>query len=309
MKHKILIIHDEAVNPGFVEGYLSDFGFQLFRANSGDEGIEMMEKTGPDLVLMDVNMPGKDGFQTLAEIKNHPKLSAIPVLFLTSYDRTNLKVKGLELGAEDYITRPFHRAELLARIRVALRRTGATKKDDTMEGNLSNLGFIDLLQPFEIGRKNVIVKLIDLDGEVVLENGTLMYVRLGRFTGKKALNRIILAEKGRFTVTFDQITDNTSKEPVKLMKAIMDSVTHIDEVNPLLAQLESSAGSVNPWILITPGVKKLKGAENFRENQVISLLDLIISLEGNLKDIIRNLIKMLKGNTLKFAPVPDPENN
>ena len=137
-KKKILIIDDEAVNRAILEDYLSNFGYEIYMASNGSEGVDMLAKTAPDLVLLDIKMPDKDGFQTLEEIKRSPRFSNIPVLFLSALNRSNLKVKGLELGAEDYITRPFDKAELLARIRAALRRTNLQFQDGRkMEGDLS----------------------------------------------------------------------------------------------------------------------------------------------------------------------------
>lgn len=309
-KKKILIIDDEAVNRAILEDFLSNLDYETFTAKNGDEGVEMLAKTIPDLVIMDINMPGKDGFQTLEEIKSSPEFSAIPVLFLSSFDRTNLKVKALEQGAVDYITRPFDKAELLARIRAALRRTDLQlRKIRKLEGNLSDLGLIELLQPFELGKKTATVNLKDIDGEVVLENGRLVFVRQGRFTGRDALNRILLAEKGQFSVTFNQIPDNVSKQSMELMKAIMDSVADIDETKTLITQFELDPGKTNPIVMITPEMKKLEGAEKFQENEGISLIDLIISLEGNLKNIVQSLLKMLKDNTLKLKPGSEIKKN
>jgi CheY-like chemotaxis protein len=308
-KKKILIIDDEVVNRTVLEDDLSGFGYEVFTAGNGTEGLEMLEKAAPDLILLDINMPGKDGFQTREEIKRHPKCSSVPVLFLSSFDRSNLKVKGLELGAEDYITRPFDKAELLARIRAALRRAEPCGKkveqDRIMAGSLSDMGLVELLQPLEMAGKVATVKLKDLDAEVVLENGLLVFIRQGRFTGGDALNRILLGEKGDFLVTFNKIPGNIDKQPVKLMKAIMDSIAYIDEVKSMIARLAARSGPGQPGIVITPGTRKLKGAENFRDQTLMPLIYFIISLEGDLKEIVSSLLTMLENDRLILKPVSD----
>ena len=300
-KKKILIIDDEAVNRAILEDYLSDFGYEIYMASNGSEGVDMLAKTTPDLVLLDIKMPDKDGFQTLEEIKRSPGFANIPVLFLSALNRSNLKVKGLELGAEDYITRPFDKAELLARIRAALRRTDLQFQDGRkMEGDLSDLGLVELLQPFALGKKTAAVKLKDIDAEVIIEEGRLVHVRQGRFTGSDALNRILLVEKGEFSVVFNKIPANISKIPVELMNVMMDSLAYIDEIKTLMEKFALDSGMQNPHVVITPGLKKRKGTEKFKENQAIPLVNLVISLEGDLKEIVQFLLKMHQDNTLKL---------
>jgi DNA-binding response OmpR family regulator len=308
-KKKILIIDDEAVNRAILEDYLSDFGYEIYLASSGNEGVDMLARTTPDLVLLDIKMPGKDGFQTLEEIKRNPGFSNIPVLFLSALDRSNLKVKGLELGAEDYITRPFDKAELLARIRAALRRTHPRFQDGgKMEGDLSDLGLIELLQPLALGKKTAAVKLKDVDAEVIIEEGQLVHVRQGRFTDREALNRILLVEKGKFSVVFNKIPANISKQPLDPVKAMMDSLAYIDEIKTLMEKFVLDSGIQNPYVIITPGIKKHKGAENFKENQAIPLVNLVITLEGELKEIVQLLLQMHQDNTLKLKPGAEINN-
>jgi len=302
-KKKILIIDDEAVNRAILEDYLSDFGYEIYMASNGSEGVDMLAKTTPDLVLLDIKMPDKDGFQTLEEIKRSPGFANIPVLFLSALNRSNLKVKGLELGAEDYITRPFDKAELLARIRAALRRTDLQFQDGRkMEGDLSDLGLIELLQPFALGKKTAAVKLKDIDAEVIIEEGLLVHVRQGRFTASDALNRILLVEKGEFSVVFNKIPANISKQPVELMNAMMDALAYIDEIKTLMEKFALDSGVQNLHVVITPEIKKRKGTEKFKENQAIPLVNLVISLEGDLKETVQFLLKMHQDNTLKLKP-------
>ena len=308
-KKKILIIDDEIVNRAILEDYLADFGYEIYMASNGGEGIDMLAKITPDLVLLDIKMPDKDGFQTLEEIKRSPGFANIPVLFLSALNRSNLKVKGLELGAEDYITRPFDKAELLARIRAALRRTNLQFPDGRkMEGDLSDLGLIELLQPLALGKKTAAVKLKDIDAEVIIEEGRLVHVRQGRFTGRDALNRILLVEKGEFSVVFNKIPANISKQPVELIKAMMDSLAYIDEIKTLLEKFVQDSGVQNPHVVITPAIKNLKGTDKFKENQEIPLINLVISLEGDLKEIVQSLARMQKDTTLKLKPGADINN-
>jgi len=118
---KILIVDDE---PDVVKVVSMSFALQepdwLIRsAPDGESGLDLVDRERPDLVLLDVSMPGMDGFQVLKEIR---KFSNVPVIMLTARDDELSKVTGLERGADDYVTKPFSHLELLARVRTVLRR-------------------------------------------------------------------------------------------------------------------------------------------------------------------------------------------
>jgi two-component system, OmpR family, KDP operon response regulator KdpE len=118
---KILVIDDA---PEVVESVRLGFTLQwrevdVLGAEAGETGLDAVEREAPDLVLLDVGLPDIDGFQVLERIR---LFSDVPVILLTARDDTMDKVKGLELGADDYITKPFNHLELLARVRALLRR-------------------------------------------------------------------------------------------------------------------------------------------------------------------------------------------
>ena len=119
---------------------------------------------------------------------------------------------------------------------------------------------------------------------------------------------ILLVEKGKFSVVFNKIPAKISKQPVDPMKAMMDSLAYIDEIKTLMEKFVLDSGKQNPNVVITPEIKKRKGTENFKENQEILLENLVISLEGDLKEIVQFLLKMHKDNTLKLNPGPGINN-
>ena len=118
---KVLVIEDA---PDVVEAIRLGFALQwrevdVVGAEHGEQGVDLVESEHPDLVLLDIGLPDMDGFEVLREIR---AFSDVPVIMLTARDDTLDKVKGLELGADDYVTKPFDHLELLARIRAVLRR-------------------------------------------------------------------------------------------------------------------------------------------------------------------------------------------
>lgn len=131
MKKTILVVDDEINIREMVKSYLLNEGYGVFDAKSGTEVIKYLENNSIDLVLLDVMMPGMDGYQTLRAIREFNK--KMPVIMLTAKTDEVDKLLGLEMGADDYITKPFSLRELVARMKAVLRRTNSDDKDDHEE--------------------------------------------------------------------------------------------------------------------------------------------------------------------------------
>lgn len=119
----ILVTDDDSNIRALLQEVLESDGYVVDTARDGIEGLEKVAKNRPDLVLLDVEMPGMTGWDVVQKIKSDPTTQQIPVLMLTSLSQTQHRVQGLDLGADDYLTKPFNIAELLARVRSALKRT------------------------------------------------------------------------------------------------------------------------------------------------------------------------------------------
>lgn len=122
----ILIIDDEEINVLLLEETLSLSGYKTISATNGYDGRTLAQQELPDLILLDISMPKEDGFEVLAKLKLNSKTSHIPVIFLTASTDVEKKLKGFELGAVDYITKPFHSKEVVARINLHLKLSRAT---------------------------------------------------------------------------------------------------------------------------------------------------------------------------------------
>lgn len=116
----ILIVDDTPANVGVLVDYLEDNAFRVIVAQDGLEGIKRAEFAQPDLILLDVMMPGMDGFETCKRLKANPQIKDIPVIFMTALTDSNEKVTGFEAGAVDYVTKPFQIEEVLARVNTHL---------------------------------------------------------------------------------------------------------------------------------------------------------------------------------------------
>ena len=129
--HSILIVDDNHNNLEVLSETLTRAGFQVAVAIDGENAIEQIQYYKPELILLDVMMPGIDGYQTCQQIKSNPDTFDIPIIFMTALSDTEHKVRGFAIGAVDYITKPFQREEVLARVRVQLQLRNLAR---TLEG-------------------------------------------------------------------------------------------------------------------------------------------------------------------------------
>lgn len=116
----ILLVDDVPANLGMLFEYLEQAGYKVLVAASGEAAITSVRYRLPDIILLDVMMPGIDGFETCRQLKANPLVKDIPVIFMTALDGTTDEVKGFELGAVDYITKPIQMIRVLARIKTHL---------------------------------------------------------------------------------------------------------------------------------------------------------------------------------------------
>lgn len=121
MQPKILIVDDEPAGRETLEALLFSQGYELSFAVDGYEALEQAMSLTPDLILLDIMMPGKDGFEVCEDIRAHPLISEVPIIMVTALDDYESRLRGIDAGADDFITKPFDRMELRTRIRTITR--------------------------------------------------------------------------------------------------------------------------------------------------------------------------------------------
>ncbi|MCX6018429.1 MAG: response regulator transcription factor [Chloroflexi bacterium] len=128
MAQRILIADDDRQITRLVQSYLERAGFEVRVAHDGEQALHMLRAENPDMAVLDVMMPGRDGFELARLIRADRRLAALPILMLTARVEDIDKLQGLELGADDYLTKPFNPPELVARVRAILRRVNGDLK-------------------------------------------------------------------------------------------------------------------------------------------------------------------------------------
>lgn len=160
----ILIVDDDPKTRKLLQAYLNNAGFRVRAVANGSDFRQALDETGADLVILDVILPDESGFQLCQWIHEHPDFSWMPIIMLTGRTNEVNRVLGLELGADDYLCKPFSLRELLARIKALLRRTSFGPK--TISAGCLVLGF-DEWQLDTVSRR-----LTHLDGQEVILTGT-----------------------------------------------------------------------------------------------------------------------------------------
>ena len=123
IKQKVLVVDDEENIRMLVKFNLEKAGYEVLEASDGNKAIETAVNSTPDIVILDLMLPGIDGLEVCRNLKRHPRTAALPIIMLTAKSDEIDRVIGLELGADDYMTKPFSQRELVARIKAVLRRS------------------------------------------------------------------------------------------------------------------------------------------------------------------------------------------
>ena len=131
---RVLIVEDEAKTADYLAKGLREHGFVADVARDGRDGLHLAQSESYDVAILDVMLPGRDGWTVLRDLRSSG--SSLPVLFLTARDSVQDRVRGLELGADDYLVKPFAFSELLARIRTILRRGASRQPEELSVGDL-----------------------------------------------------------------------------------------------------------------------------------------------------------------------------
>jgi len=244
VKPNLLLIDGDARNLRVLEVSLRKAGYNVTTAVSGLDAVDKVEIAKPDLIISDTQLPELDGFAFCARLKQDPKWAAIPFMFLTNQRSVEDKIRGLELGVEEYLTKPIFVKEILIRIKMLLQkrqRETLAKKDGrtTFAGNLADMAVVDLIQTLELGRKSGIIHFNNeqrRQGSIYFRNGQIIDAELGRLQGEGAVYRLLGWSDGSFEVEFKVIRRNDVIQRSN-QALLMEGMRRVDEWGRLLEQL------------------------------------------------------------------------
>jgi DNA-binding response OmpR family regulator len=218
----VLVVDDSRAILATMKEALGAAGFRVLTADDGDRAISLIMGEKPDLIISDIQMPNLDGFFLCQLLKARPETRNIPFMFLTALDGVPKRLKGLEMGADDYIPKPFDRDEVVLRVRNLLSRTGgaaappATK--GPVAGSVTDTPLADLLQMMSLDEKTARISLIrgggsagapsderearrfGETGEIVVSGDRVLAATAGRQIGLKAVFRLFTWTHARFSL-------------------------------------------------------------------------------------------------------------
>ena len=213
MAKKILIIDDEQDIIELLQFNLQAEGYETLSALEGETAIELAQKKQPDLIILDIMLPGKDGYEVIRELRQDVKTRRIPVIFLTAKDSEIDEVIGLELGADDYIVKPIGLRKLVARVKMVLRKASSVVEEKNKKISHGNL-------------------LIDADSYSVKVNGKPV-----DFTKKEFEILSYLAQRPGRVVTRETLLNEVWGEDVIVIDRTID--VHIRKIREKLEDFSS----------------------------------------------------------------------
>ena len=166
MAETVLIIEDEPELVEVLQSYLLKAGYEVATALRGDEGLKKWENIRPEMVILDLNLPGMDGLDVAREIR---RKEDTPIIMLTARVEETDRLIGLELGADDYISKPFSPREVVARVRAVLRRTKAVKQQPEKDEELLRIGSLEInLSEYTVKRSGEDVELTPTEFKILV---------------------------------------------------------------------------------------------------------------------------------------------
>jgi CheY-like chemotaxis protein len=251
-KHRLLLVDGDPKSLRVLEVSLKKAGFEVVTANQSSEALGALAAALPDLIISDTDLDGMDGFDLCRQIKAKPEWAKIPFLFVSSRKSIEDKIRGLELGVDDYLTKPIYIKEIGIRVRTALQRAERERLESRREGrtkfagDLADIGVVDLVQTIDLNRKSGIIHIVNRDGRrgaVFFREGRVIDAEVGRLSGAEAMYRLFSWSDGRFEVEFKPIRRG---DVVDLPSAalLMEGMRRLDEWTLLLEKLPALNSAV-----------------------------------------------------------------
>jgi CheY-like chemotaxis protein/Flp pilus assembly protein TadD len=245
-KQSLLLVDGDTKSLRVLEVSLKKAGFNVTTAVNGQDALAKVETSAPDLIISDTKMPEMDGFELVERLKQNNDWTTIPFIFLTGQSDVEDKIRGLELGVEDYLTKPIYIKEIVTRVKILLQKKQRQSLEENKResrtkfaGALSDMAVVDLIQTIEISRKSGVIHFSNADsrrGAIYFRNGKVIDAELGRLTGEEAVYRLLVWSEGEFEVEFKNVR---RKDVIELSSQglLMEGMRRVDEWGRLCEQL------------------------------------------------------------------------
>lgn len=244
---RILVVDDETYVAMAIREVLETLPAEVVEAYGGEEALRLARAERPDLILLDVKMPGMSGFEVAEALKQDPGTAGIPIVFLSALGSSKEKVRGLDLGAEDYLTKPIDADELRARIRRALRhaRPAEVEAAGVSSGSLEVMGLATLIRLFEKDRRTGTLGLswAAERGEVLFVDGHVMQAAQGPRQAERAVYHLLTWRDGQFEMAaYDPGRQVGGEVTAPNQALLLEGQRRLEEIPSLRQRLGSPDG-------------------------------------------------------------------
>jgi DNA-binding response OmpR family regulator len=243
---RVLLVEDEPLIARMLQDCLAPLYVELIHVTDGAKALAEVAENPPDLVLLDVMIPEMDGFEVARKIKSDPKTVHLPIIFLTALAQAKDKVKGFQLGADDYITKPFQFEEVQARVTGALQRAEAARAlraaaaGRGIQGRLRDMSLPNLMQFIELERASGVLSLTQGQerGHIYFEGGRIVSAVAGGVSGEEAVYRMLRWDEGEFDL--ERLHGGEPPEATIILSnqaLLLEGLRRRDEIERLHARL------------------------------------------------------------------------
>lgn len=206
-REKILIVDEDTNYISILRKSLSEAGFEVIYFDDTRKALEIITNLKPNLIIADVELAERGNYSFFQAIKSNPGLTDTPFIFLSGQKRVDDRIKTIEMGVDDFITKPFFTEEVVARIENLFGEIRELENDNSINengfsGNLSEMNLLDLMQTLDAGKKSCIIHLKqdNYEGEVYIQSGDIYDAIFQEFSPEEAFYKLILWTDGRFFV-------------------------------------------------------------------------------------------------------------
>lgn len=239
----ILVVDGDSRSRKILEVSFKKSGYRVLMTDSIGGALACLDKEDPDLIVSETTLPDGDGFEFCKQVDQHPDWGHIPFLFLTEESSLPRKIKGLEIGADDYLTRPIYINEVTTRAEVLLQKRDremlAEGEVEKFEGKLSEITLIDLLQTFDSEKRTGIIEFSrgTRSGVITFREGNLIDASCGKLRGAEAVYRLMLWPSGDFVVRYHDEVPGSDRIDMTTEDLLFEGIHRIEEWDRLLEEL------------------------------------------------------------------------
>ncbi len=242
--HRVLVVDPDERSRRLLEVSLRKAGYAVEACGDAEEAFARFLATPPDLVITETRLEKGDGFELLRRLKERQEGNHVPVVLLSSDRSVESKVRGLQWGAADYLTKPIYVRELLTRVQVELQRRlgrGGEAGGAFFRGSLADMGLVDLLQTIEFSGKSGRLELRKGDRRATLwfESGRIVHAEAGAIRGQEAVHHLLRWHEGYFDLRFEAATSPVRSIEQDVQGLLLEGLRRFDEWERLVQRLPS----------------------------------------------------------------------